>query len=285
MAKGPATNRLTGVPITPWRNKKFLPARGRRGFEEGGTVEVEVFLPCFELFEGTEDGAYHTGWETATKENGQWHLIRFATDREGFLKLAKLPDLARAHLLFSLITWPLEAGHISPSKRPRARGRNTPDRVHCWNTARILAAICFVWISRPATRTGALYRRVCKLMRRAHPDWSVDPAHVVAYLVGRNWRNGRQLQPDRFIEWTAAANPATLHRALKRKSPEHTTLLQDLPLIFRELTKRNNRRVKDGVYEALISGILAEGPTERDVFCAPRRPSPTRARMNDFRLI
>jgi hypothetical protein len=72
-------------------------------FAGGGSVDVEVFL------------------------DGKWHWMKFATDGEGYRKLAALSERSRALLLDTLALVPVRGNLLPTTEKKRARGISKRD--------------------------------------------------------------------------------------------------------------------------------------------------------------
>lgn len=252
------------IPDVPWRRVRFVPARTAAEFPDGGTVHAEVFLPHLEILTRTQQAH-------AAQNDGSWHAVRFATDGEGFRKLAALPDPARERLFSALARLPLHAGQVrAKGQRGRPRGRNTPANLDAWFTARYLGDVLMQWLAEPATKQTAPYHRACAVWRNGRGDACPDDRHLVAFLVDRNWQNAHYLNPSRFPEWTGARDPIRFARQLDnqlKKDPLRTLIMVTTP-------------------DKLIGGILADPPEAKGVyiFGAPESRRGRFVPMTDFRI-
>jgi hypothetical protein len=195
---------------------------------------------------------------------GAWHPVAFATDPEGFEKLAGLPKQARALLLESLACAPVRSNLL----RVQPRGRNTTQSLACWRTARWLGPLLLEWAQEAKARKNPLYRRVLRMMKAQTGIADREPETVAAYLVEKNWANACALNPQRFRTGWPGPSPASQPRQFWKKIMKginpHRTLIRPAPL------------------DELVTGIL-DGKDTRKIYVLSDGRMNGRALLPDFR--
>jgi hypothetical protein len=154
--------------------KLFEKDRKGGGFAGGGAVEVQVFL------------------------DGAWHWMKFATDGEGYRKLAALPDRSRALLLDALVLGPVRGNLLPTTGKKRARGSSKRDagfwlNVDYWGPGlQAWTVDALAQEEKPAT-----LRRVLTAAKKARLHTG-KPEEIAAALCVLAWAALHTVNPGRF---------------------------------------------------------------------------------------
>jgi len=180
----PATTRER--PDIPWRFpirretsdaiefKFFEKDRKGGGFAGGGAVEVQVFL------------------------DGTWHWMKFATDGEGYRKLAALPARARAWLLEALALVPVRGNLLSTTGKKRARGSSKRD-AGFWHNVDYWGPGLLAWTvdALGQKKTPVQLRRAITAAKQAGLHTG-KPEEIAAALCVLAWSAINTVNPGRF---------------------------------------------------------------------------------------